>query len=57
MRILMKMLVPAAISLLSGCVIAPIGPPRAYVRVPRVAIVAPAPVVIVRPGYFYRYRW
>jgi hypothetical protein len=39
---------------LSGCVIAPVGPPaRAYVGV---GIVAPAAVVVYRGGYYYR-RW
>lgn len=34
---------------LCGCVVAPAGRPRAYVRV-----VTPAPVVVVRGGYYYR---
>jgi hypothetical protein len=51
MRALVKLLIvlgPAAA--LSGCVVAPVGPPRAYVGV---GIVAPAPVVVVRGGYYY----
>ena len=55
MRIMFKILTPVAISLLSGCVVVPFGGPRAYVAAPRLAIVAPAPVVVVRP--YYRYRW
>ncbi len=38
---------------LTGCVVVPYGPrPRAYV-------VAPAPVVVVHPGYYYgpRHYW
>jgi hypothetical protein len=39
---------------LSGCVVAPLGPPvRAYVGV---GVVAPAPVIVYRSGYYYR-RW
>jgi hypothetical protein len=33
----------------AGCVVAPYGPPRPYWYGPRVAVVAPAPVVVVRP--------
>jgi hypothetical protein len=36
-----------AAAVLSGCVVAPVGPPRAYV-------VAPAPVVVVH-GYWHGY--
>lgn len=36
----------------SGCVVAPVGPPRAYVGV---GVVAPAPVVVVH-GYYW-HRW
>ena len=35
---------------LSGCVVAPYGPPRAYVGVA-------APVVVVHPGYYYGPRY
>jgi hypothetical protein len=38
---------------LSGCVVAPVGPPRAYVGV---GVVAPAPVVVVNGGYYW-HRW
>jgi hypothetical protein len=47
-KLLMVLVIGAA---LSGCVVAPVGRPRAYVRV-----VAPAPVVVVRGGYSYRSR-
>jgi len=33
---------------LSGCVVAPYGPPRV-----RAYVAVPAPVVVVRPGYYY----
>ena len=36
---------------LSGCVVAPVGPPRAYVGA---AVVVPAPVVVVHEGW---HRW
>jgi hypothetical protein len=55
MRKLLFLTVPMALALLGGCVVAPVGPPRGYYGGPRVAIVAPAPVVVVRP--YYRYRW
>jgi hypothetical protein len=51
MRTIFKILIPVAISALYGCVVVP---PRAYVG-PRVAVVAPAPVVVLRP-YYYRYH-
>jgi len=38
---------------LSGCVVAPVGPPRAYVSA---AVVTPAPVVVVHGGYYW-HRW
>ena len=48
--IIVKLLCAAALgAALSGCVVVPAGPPRAYVRV-----AVPAPVVVVRAGY-YRY--
>jgi hypothetical protein len=50
MRMLFKLLIPLGVMALSGCVVAP---PYAYYRGgyygPRVAVVAPAPVVVVRP--------
>jgi hypothetical protein len=48
MRILLKLLIPISIIAMSGCVVAPYGYHRGYYG-PRVAIVAPAPVVVVRP--------
>lgn len=51
---IVKLLLALAIAAaLSGCVVAPIGPPRAYVGA---AVVAPAPVVVVRGGYYW-HRW
>lgn len=40
--------------LLGGCVVVPIAPPGAYVG--RRAVVA-APVVVIRPYYYGRWRW
>ena len=53
MRSLIVKLLCAAtlLTALSGCVVVPAGPPRAYVRV---GVVAPAPVLVVRGGYYYR---
>jgi hypothetical protein len=48
MRKLFKLLIPISIIAMSGCVVAPYGYHRGYYR-PRVAVVAPAPVVVVRP--------
>jgi hypothetical protein len=45
-KLVMALVIGAA---LSGCVVAPVGRPRAYV-----GVVAPAPVVVVRGGYYYR---
>ena len=47
-------LVAAAIGLsaLSGCVVVPA---RGYVYGPRVAVVAPAPYIAVRPYYYHYY--
>ena len=46
MRTLAKLLILATFgATLTGCVVAPYGP-RAYVA-------APAPVVVVHPGYYY----
>ena len=48
MQTVLKLLVVLGFgAALAGCVVAPVGPPRAYV-------VAPAPVVVVHPHY-YRY--
>ena len=54
MRIVMSAVILATLAALSGCVVVPYGAPRAYVAAPRVAIVAPAPYVTVRP-YYYHY--
>jgi hypothetical protein len=48
MHRLFKLLIPLSIIAMSGCVVAPYGYHRGYYG-PRVAVVAPAPVVIVRP--------
>jgi hypothetical protein len=49
MKILFKLLIPVSIIAMSGCVVAPYGYHRGYWYGPRVAVVAPAPVVVVRP--------
>jgi hypothetical protein len=44
MRAIVKLLIALAFgATLTGCVVAPVGPPRAYVGV---GVVAPAPVVV-----------
>jgi hypothetical protein len=48
MRRLLKLLIPISIIAMSGCVVAPYGYHRGYYG-PRVAVVAPVPVVVVRP--------
>jgi hypothetical protein len=48
MRSLFKLLIPIGIIAMSGCVVAPYGYHRGYYG-PRVAVVVPAPVVVVRP--------
>jgi hypothetical protein len=48
MRRLFKLLIPISIVAMSGCVVAPYGYHRGYYG-PPVAVVAPAPVVVVRP--------
>ncbi|HEY2274612.1 MAG TPA: hypothetical protein VGH61_03835 [Steroidobacteraceae bacterium] len=51
MRSIVKLMIALGIgAVLSGCVVAPVGPPRAYVGV---GVVAP-PVVVVR-GYYGGY--
>jgi hypothetical protein len=47
---LFKLLIPISFIAMSGCVVAPYGYHRGYYG-PRVAVVAPAPVVVVRPYY------
>ena len=52
---LVKLLIPMSILAMSGCVVAPYGyHPYGYHEYygPRVGVVVPAPVVVVRP-----YRW
>jgi hypothetical protein len=49
MRTLFKLLIPMSIVAMSGCVVAPYGYHRGYYA--PVAVVAPAPVVVVRPYY------
>jgi branched-subunit amino acid ABC-type transport system permease component len=54
MRGFVKWLIASGLAAaLSGCVVAPVGPPRAYVGA---AVVAPAPVVVVHGGYYW-HRW
>jgi hypothetical protein len=54
MRAIVKLLIALGFgAALSGCVVAPVGPPRAYVGV---GVVAPAPVVVVNGGYYW-HRW
>jgi hypothetical protein len=47
MKRLFMLLIPLSLLAMSGCVVAPYG--RPYWYGPRVAVVAPAPVVVVRP--------
>jgi hypothetical protein len=47
MKRLFMLLIPLSLVAMSGCVVAPYGY-RGYYG-PRVAVVAPAPVVVVRP--------
>jgi hypothetical protein len=49
MRGLLKLLIPVGFMAMSGCVVAPYGYHRGWYGPPRVAVVAPAPVVVVRP--------
>jgi hypothetical protein len=49
MHRLVKLLISISIMAMSGCVVAPYGYHRGYYYGPRVAVVAPAPVVVVRP--------
>jgi len=53
MRGIVKLLLAMGlVAALSGCVVAPVGPPRAYVGV---GVITPAPVVVVHGGYYYRH--
>ncbi len=53
MNTILRLLVPVGFALLAGCVIAPVGPRHPYYGPgyygPRIGVVAPAPVVVVRP--------
>jgi hypothetical protein len=52
MRNIVKLMIAVGFgAVLAGCVVAPVGRPRAYVGV---GVVAPAPVVVVR-GYYGGY--
>src|ERR1700728_2674292 len=52
MRNIVKLLIALGFAVaLSGCVVAPVGPPRPYVAM---GVVAPAPVVVVH-GYYGRW--
>lgn len=52
MRSIVKLMIALGIGVVvSGCVVAPVGPRHAYVGV---GVVAPAPVVVVR-GYYGGY--
>jgi hypothetical protein len=48
MKILFKLLIPMSLIAMTGCVVAPYGYHRGYLG-PHVAVVAPAPVIVVRP--------
>ena len=53
MRAMVKLLIALAFgAALAGCVVAPLGPRRAYVGG---GIVAPAPVVVYGGGYYRRW--
>jgi hypothetical protein len=45
---LLKLLIPISLMAMSGCVVTPYGYHRHYYG-PHVAIVAPAPVLVLRP--------
>jgi hypothetical protein len=49
MKRLIMLLIPVGILAMSGCVVAPYGYHRGYHYGPRVGVVVPAPVVVVRP--------
>ena len=53
MRSIVKLLLALGLAAaLSGCVVAPLGPPRPYVGA---AVVVPAPVFVVRGGYYWHH--
>jgi hypothetical protein len=47
MKRLMWLLIPLSVVAMSGCVVAPYGYHRGWYG-PRVAVVAPAPIVVIR---------
>jgi hypothetical protein len=52
MKTILKLLIPMSLLAMAGCVVAPYGYHRGYYGEyyrPHVAVVAPAPVVVVRP--------
>lgn len=49
LKSIFKLLIPLSIMAMSGCVVAPYGYHRGYYYGPHVAVVAPAPAVIIRP--------
>jgi hypothetical protein len=52
MKCIFKLLIPIGFVLMAGCVVAPYGYHRGYYGGyyhPRAAIIAPAPVIVVRP--------
>jgi hypothetical protein len=52
MRAIAKLLVALSLgAAVTGCVVAPLGPPRPY----RAAVVVPAPVVVVHGGYYWHH--
>jgi hypothetical protein len=48
MKIFTKLLISISLVAMTGCVVAPYGYHRGYYG-PHVAVVAPAPIVVVRP--------
>jgi branched-subunit amino acid ABC-type transport system permease component len=53
MRTVAKLLIALGLAAaLSGCVVAPLGPPRPYVGA---AVVVPAPVLVVHGGYYWHH--
>jgi Zn-dependent protease len=49
MKRLLMLLIPIGLLAMSGCVVAPYGYYHRGYDGPRVAVVAPAPVVVIRP--------
>jgi hypothetical protein len=51
MRAVVKLLIVLLLgAALAGCVVVPVGPPRAFVGA---AVVVPAPVLVVHGGYYW----